>query len=273
MKLFKSFISIFIFLSCLLSIHQAYAADRTEQINAIIEETGFDELLEHVPEFAQNILQQSSGALEPEVNSRMSAAFEHAFAATQVRSDVYKVLNAHYEEQQATTYLQQLRSPLAQKISDLEKSTSSPDNRDAFTDFAQEQKTKPAPAKRQALIERLDNATRITEFGVDMQAAFFKAVFTAVNPVLDDDMRVGTEEMEKMVNEVRQSFSEAYKTNTRLSYLFTFRSLSDEELTQYIELCESNNYRWGVQLLGNAMVSALNQAADRAAIYMAQSQQ
>jgi len=44
------------------------AAERDTQINAIMTETGFDQLVEHVPEFAQNTLKQSSGALEPKVN-------------------------------------------------------------------------------------------------------------------------------------------------------------------------------------------------------------
>jgi hypothetical protein len=86
-------------------------------------------------------------------------------------------------------------------------------------------------------------------------------------------MRVGDSEMEKMVKEVRQSFSSAYKEGTQISYLYTFRNLSDQELEEYIKLCESSDYRWGVQLLGNAMISALNQAAERAAVLMAQNNQ
>ncbi|MFC1749126.1 hypothetical protein ACFL2V_10005 [Pseudomonadota bacterium] len=273
MKTLKSFFLTLPIIFSLVAIQQANAADNSTQINAIISETGFDELLEHVPEFAQNILKQSSGALDPKVNSSMSLAFKQAFAVSRVRSDVYNVINSHFDSAQANAYLNQLQSPMVRRISELEGSTNEPANREAFIAFAQSLKKSPARAGRQALIDRLDKATRITEFGVDMQAAFFKAVFTAVNPVLDDDMRVGSDEMEKMVNEVRNSFSDAYKENTRTSYLFSFRDLSDAELEAYIKLCESSDYRWGVQLLGNAMISALNQAADRAALYMAQANQ
>ncbi len=272
----KTLKTLFIFLPFMFSFAvapHATAADRDARINAIIEETGFDKLLEHIPDFAQSILKQSSGALEPKVNSSMSLAFQQAFSSSRVRADVYKVINSHFNDKSADAYLTHLQSPLARKISELEGSTNDPENRDIFATFVQSLETTPASPERLALIERLDKATRITDFGVDMQAAFFKAVFTAVNPVLDDDMRVGSSEMETMVNEVRQSFSEAYKKSTQTSYLFSFRNLSDQELEQYIELCESSDYRWGIQLLGNAMISALNQAADRAAIYMAQANQ
>lgn len=270
MKTLKSFFLSLPLLLTFACMQQANADDHSKQINAIISETGFDKLLEHVPEFAQNILKQSSGALEPKVNSTMSMAFKQAFETSRVRSDVFKVINSHYDKDQANAYLNHLQSPMARKISELEGSASDPANRESFITYAQSLKQKPPRASRQALIDRLDKATRITKFGVDMQAAFFKAVFTAVNPVLDEDMRVGTEEMEKMVDEVRSSFSEAYKENTRTSYLYSFRDLSDVELEKYIELCETSEYRWGVQLLGNAMISALNQAADRAALIMAQ---
>jgi hypothetical protein len=256
---------------CLASLSLANAADRDSQINAIMTETGFDKLVEHVPEFAQNTLKQSSGALEPQVNSALSKAFSQSFASAAIRKDVLAVIQAHYDNKQGAAYLQQLQSPLSKKIAGLERSTNDPANRDDLAAFAKALKSKPAPAKRIKQIERLDKATRITEFGVDMQAALFKAVFTAVNPVMDEEMRVGDSEMEKMVKEVRQSFSGAYKEGTQLSYLYTFRSLSDQELDEYIKLCESSDYRWGVQLLGNAMISALNQAAERAAVLMAQS--
>ncbi len=256
-------------LLCCTSLSLANAADRDTQINAIMVETGFDKLVEHVPDFAQSTLKQSSGALEPKVNSALSKAFSQAFAPTAIRKDVLAVIQAHYDNKQGAAYLRQLQSPLSKKIAELERTSNNPDKRDEFNAFSESLKTKPATSKRIKQIERLDKATRVSDFGVDMQAAFFKAVFTAVNPVMDDEMRVSDSEMTKMVKEVRQSFNDAYREGTHRSYLYTFRNLSDQELEQYIKLCESSDYRWGVELLGNAMVSALNQAAERAAVLMA----
>jgi len=265
-------ISLFTLLLCLF-VPLASAADRDTVIKALMTETGFDKLIEHVPEFAQTTLKQSSGALEPQVNSALSKAFSQSFGSASIRKEVVAVIQAHYDAKQGEAYLQRLQSPLSKKIADLERRTNDPDNRDDFIAFAQALKSKPAPTKRIQQIERLDKATRITDFGVDMQAALFKAVFTAINPVMDEEMRVGDSEMEKMVKEVRQSFNDAYKEGTQASYLYTFRNLSDQELEEYIKMCESSEYRWGVQLLGDAMISALNRAAEHAATLMAQDNQ
>lgn len=113
MKVVKSILSGFCL--CLLVFQQAHAANKNEQINTILEETGFNKLLLYVPDFAQMVLKQSSGALEPEVNSALSAAFSQAFATPTVQRDVINVINAHYDDTHATAYIKQLQAPLAKR--------------------------------------------------------------------------------------------------------------------------------------------------------------
>lgn len=255
-------------LLCLLTL-QVHAADKHQQIDTILEQTGFNKLLQYVPNFAQSVLKQSSGALEPEVNSALSSAFADAFATPVVKRDVVTVVSAHYDARHADTYIEQLRSPLSLRMAELERNTSDPANMDDFKAYAASLQETPPPAARRQLIQRLDEANRTTEFSVDMQTAMFKAIFVAIEPVMEADLRLGDGELEKMVDEVRTSLDESLRTNTRLSYLYAFRDVSDEKLEAYIEMCESESYRWAIQLLGNAMISALNQAADRAASAMA----
>ncbi len=269
MKAVKSIITVCLF--GLLSLQPASATSgKDEQINAILDKTGFNKLLQHVPNFSQSVLKQSSGALEPEMGSALSAAFSQAFATATVQSDVNHVLKAHYNESHATAYLKHLNSPLSQKMARLESDTNNPDNRDDIKAFSAALANQPTAQSRSTLVERLDQATRTTDFSIDMQTAFFKAIFVAIEPVMEADMRLGEGELEKMVNEVRTSFEEGLRNNTRLSFLYAFRDISDEELKSYIEICESEEYRWAIQLLGNAMISAINQAADRAALSMSQ---
>lgn len=259
-------------LLCLLAL-QAQAADKREQIDTMLEQSGFNKLLQYVPDFAQAVLRQSSGALEPEASSALSAAFSDAFATPAVQRDVIEILSAHYDEARASAYIEQLRNPISLRMAELERSTSNPANLDDFKAFAASLQETPPDALRSRLIQRLDQANRTTQFSVDMQTAFFKAIFVAIEPVMEADMRLGDGELEKMVDEVRTSLEERLRNNTRLSYLYAFRDVSNEDLEDYIELCESESYRWAIQLLGNAMISALNRAADRAAMTMAATNQ
>jgi len=273
MKAVKSIITV-----CLLSLLSLQPASATasptikkaEQINAILEKTGFNKLLKHTPNFSQSVLKQSSGALEPEMGSALSAAFTQAFATAAVQRDINHVLEAHYNEAHATAYLKHLNSALSLKMAKLESDTNNPANREDIKAFSAALTNQPTAASRSKLIEHLDKATRTTDFSIDMQTAFFKAIFVAIEPVMEADMRISEDELEKMVSEVRTSLEEGLRNNTRLSFLYAFRNISDAELQSYIDICESEEYRWGIQLLGNAMISAINQAADRAALSMSQ---
>jgi hypothetical protein len=251
-------------LLCLLTL-QVQASDKQQQIDTILEQSGFNKLLQHVPDFAQAVLKQSSGALEPEINSALSAVFQDAFATDAVRQGVIEVIDAHYDESRANSYIQQLNSPLSRRMAELERTTSNPANAGDFRAFATTLDKTPPPESRSQLIKRLDQANRTTEFSIDMQTAFFKAIFVAIDPVMDADMRLADGELDKMVDEVRNSLDKSLRKNTRLAYLYAFRKVSDKELEGYIEMCESDSYRWAIQMLANAMISALSEAADHAA--------
>jgi len=271
MKVLNSFFT----LSCFffLTLAHAYADTRQEQIKTILEISGFNKLLQHIPDFSQGVLKQSSGALEPEVNSALSSAFSQAFTTEAVQQDIIKLINTHYDANYADAYIKILQSPLHTRVAQLERDINNPASRNEMLAFIAALENKPADATRTALIERLDKANRSSEFGVDLQATFFKAIFVAVNPVMDADMQISEDELGKMVAEVSKTFAESLRKNTRLTYLYTFRNISDAELTQYIEECESEAYRWAMQMLGNVMISALNQATDRAATIMTHNKQ
>ncbi len=260
-------------LPLLLFTAQASAGQQEEanvHIEQLLERTGFNKLLDRVPDFAQGVLKQSAGALDPEVNAAVSGVFQRAFSRTNVRRDVVRTLRAHHNREQAQAYLNILDSPLALKMAKLERAPNQAENRSAFQAYVHQLKSEPAPAPRLALIERLDQANRTTQFSVDMQTAFFKAVFSAVDPIMDPEMRLGDGELEKMVGEIRESLGKDIRNRTQASYLFAFRDISDNELEEYVRLCESEPHRWAIQLLGNAMISALNQAGERSALLMAE---
>ena len=93
-----------------LSLIPTANANQSKDVNEILEQTGFNKLIQHIPDFAQSVLKQSSGALEPEMNSALSAAFNQAFASAAVKRDVTHTLNAHYDAEHAQGFLKQLRS-------------------------------------------------------------------------------------------------------------------------------------------------------------------
>lgn len=248
----------------------AFAQNNEVQIQSLLERTGFTRLLAHVPDFAQGVLKQSAGALDPEVNSALSAAFSQSFSTKNIRRKVLQTIQSHFDQEKAIEYLTLLDSPLAKEMAELERTPNQAEHKETFQKFILGQQSNPAVPERIELIKRLDDANNTTNFSVNMQTAFFKAVFSAVDPIMDTDMRLAKGELDKMVAEVRESLFQDIQKRTQLSYLYAFHTVDIKKLEEYIQLNESDNHRWAIQLLGNAMLSSLNQAAEHSAILMAQ---
>lgn len=251
----------------------APAAGRDADLQQVLEQSGIDRLIERLPDIANGVLKQSGGALEPEMNSALSAVFSQTFQPATLRRETLRMLRAHYDAPRVRAYLAQQQTPLARRITELERAVATPEQQQAMREYGERIKTKPISAQRQKLVERLDKATGGSALGIDVQTAFFRAVFTAVDPVLAPDMKLTRGEMDKMVREVQQSLKEDIGARTRLFYHYAYRDLSDAELQAHVKQCESAEHRWMTQLLGNAVIASINQAAGRAASLMQQSSQ
>lgn len=140
-----------------------------------------------------------------------------------------------------------------------------------MNEFAAQIKQTPPSDARQALIERLDSANRTSEFSVNLQLAFFRSVFSAINPVMDIDMKIEDDELQTMQDEVRKSIAADIKHHVHNSYFYAFRDLSDKELETYVIMSESDINRQSNQKLTTAIINAIDNASQRAAQIMSNS--
>jgi len=243
-----------------------HAQSDNDSIEKILEGTGINKLIQHVPNLAMATLKQSAFAMDdPQINSQLAAAFQKSFTQENIKQDVIASLKTNYDARLSNDFLALLADPLSQKMSTLERASSDPANRQAMMEFAEEMDKHPAPASRMQLIQRLDTANRASEFSVNLQLALFKSVFTAVNPVLDAEMKISDDEMETMTAEVRESIEQDIIKRVQLSYLYAFRNLDDSELEAYVTLSELETNRKSNQRLTSAVITAINLAADRSA--------
>ncbi len=235
-------------------------------IDSILENTGINKLINASPRLALAALKQSAFAIdEPKVNSQLSGAFSNAFTPEKIKRDISTQLSNRMDQPLADRYLDLLADPTWVKHAKMERASSDPKNAQEMMTFAEALNQQAAPASRMALIERLDSANRTSEFSTQLQLAFFRSVFKAINPVLDADMKIDDEELGKMQDEVQKTISADIKKHVQRSYLYAFRTLKDAELEEYVKLSESNTNRESNQLLTRAIINSIDKAAQRAA--------
>ncbi len=241
--------------------HAVAAESRSAQIDAMLQLTGLEKLLEHVPGFAGDALAQGRGAIDPEVWQRLQRHLPTAFSAEYVRRSLRNHLRERLEPAAAAAYLDFLRSPLARTFAEQERLAAG--SHEGFRQFIDGLPKDFKASSRGRLLVRLDKATRTSLFSVDMQTAFFRAIFRAVDPLLEEDMRLREGELERMASEVRNSLMGPTQEMTLYSFAYAYRQISDGQLRMYVEKYESDSARWGVVTLGEAVMLALEDAGTR----------
>ncbi len=256
-------ISLLLLLGTALPSHAQTSLDVVDQM---IEGTGIDKLISATPRLAIAALKQSAFAVEdPTVNSQLNGAFTNAFTVQKIKQDINQQLHHNMQQSLADDYLKLLANPVWKEISKLERASSDPANSQDMITFAEKIKHQPASQSRMFLIKRLDDANRTSEFSINLQLAFFRSVFSAINPVLDADMKIDSEELEKMQDEVRKSIAENIKQHVQLSYLYAFKTINDAALEDYVKLSEGDVNRNSNQHLTKAIIDAIDKASERAA--------
>lgn len=235
------------------------ASAQGAEIKQAMELTGMDRLVAFLPQLSNQVLEQSRGALEPAQFEQVESLFQTHFSDQALEQAVNAQLQKHYDSKTYQRYVQALNTPLAQKVAALEKSD--PQQRYAWIG---EQKSKNfTDAPRKTLLEELDKAGYASEFGVELQTAFFRAVFVAVNPQLEADMRIDDEELQRMVNEVYNGLIGPTRESTLWNYYYTFKDQDVSVIKDYLTLQQSNDMQAGNQWLRNAVMTAIEEQSKK----------
>ncbi len=116
--------------------------------------------------------------------------------------------------------------------------------------------TPPSPARLE-LFERFSQATEAGEYAVTIPLACFRSVAFAVNSVLPSDERHDREELMRIIAAKKAELKRTASSNILLSFLFTYRSFSDENLSEYVEFLNTRESRWLNKMTNVALIRAL----------------
>lgn len=239
----------------------SHADEVDKAIDSAIKLTGLDKLIEHVPDFAQSSLDQGKGAIDPKVWNALSNEIPNSYNQKDVSRDLVRYLKENNDPKMLDAYVAFLKSDQIKRFAAKEGGSNMVPQK--FRQYVDSRPQDFHQSKRSLLISRLDDATRSSEFSLDIQTAFFRTIFQAVNPFLDPDMRLKDGELNGMSDEVRNSLLKSTKDMTLFSYSFAYQEFSDKEIEEYVQAYEKKEHKWAVRFLGNGMMYAIDQAGKR----------
>lgn len=242
--------------------------EREALITEALEISGTKHALETIPAHIRAQLDVRQTPIKPEEKARIVKILGDAFRTDVLYGAVRAAFKANYDPSRMGFVIGQLRTPLFRKVAALEVAASEPGAKQDLERFAIGlQGDVPKPA-RVALVQRYEASMRSAELQIEMGVVAFRAVSRSLEPVLPPEKRPTAREMDSAERTLRAK-QDSLVRDALVRWLYTFRSLTDEELTEYVAFAETDAGRWFVTTQRKGLLDAMRTAMDAAARQLA----
>jgi len=201
--------------------------------------------------------------LDARDGTRVARIIEQHFAPEQFFVAIRDELSRRVEREQLDAMAAWFRSPLGQRVSELESAASKPEAAPAAVAFAQRLKTSPATPARLELLQRLDWVTGLSTDTTDLVLVIFRSGARAAATAVAADRRIRTGVVERRVEEMRGELDMTSMALTHMLYVYS--PLTDAELKAYVDFLASPAGRVYNRVSHAALLRAVRDAADRTA--------
>jgi hypothetical protein len=215
------------------------------QIQELYVKSGLEKQLEQLPFVIQATFEQASQAdkniqkLPKNISSIIKASIQEAFKPTSLKEAVLAEMREKLTAQDIKKVLDWLDSPLGKKCTQLEEAASTPEALAKMQQYAARIQNSPPTAERLNILRKLDSAVKSTESGVDIAINSQIAIALATSSTLPLEQRRSLESISRELEKNRPQLEAMVRSQVLLSYLYTYQSLTEDEIQQYIEFAAS----------------------------------
>lgn len=242
--------------------------EREALIGEALEISGTKNALETIPAHIRAQFDARQTPLKPEEKARVVKILGDAFRTEVLYGAVRGAFRSNYDPSRMGFVIAQLRTPLFRKVAALEVAASEPGAKQDLERFAIGlQGDIPKPV-RVALVQRYEAAMRSAELQIEMGVVAYRAVTRSLEPVLPSEKRPTARETDFAERTLRAQLDRLVR-EALVRWLYTFRSLTDEELAEYVAFGETDAGRWFVGTQRKGLLDAMRTAMDAAARQMA----
>jgi hypothetical protein len=171
--------------------------------------------------------------------SAMSAAVPRAFAPARLEAVMISELTRKLAPGDIEEVLKWLNSPLGQKCTRLEEAASTPAVQADMQNYAARLKASPPTPERLKVLREFDSAVKATDSAVDMALNTQVALALAVIATFPKEQQMPLDAVAREMEKNRPALEANVRSQVLISHLYTYRSLSDDEIRLYTEFAKS----------------------------------
>ena len=215
------------------------------QVQELYVKSGLENQLHQYPFIIQAAFEQASQVddrvrrLPKNVLSAIKASAHEAFAPAGLKGAVLPELREKLTAQAIKELLDWLDSPLGKRCTQLEETASTPEGLTGMQEFASRMQASPPTVQRVDTLRKLDSAIKATESAVDVAINTEVAVAFAFVTALPSEQQRPLEDIARELERQRPNIEAMMRSQVLVSFLYTYRTLSDDEIERYIAFATS----------------------------------
>jgi hypothetical protein len=238
-------ICLWVILVSLLPITGYAQTQKDSPVQELYVKSGLKKQLEQLPFIIQAAFEQagqeddSVRKLPNNIISTIKASVQEAFAPAILKEALLPELREKLTAQDIKKVLNWLDSPLGKKCTQLEEAASTPEALAEMEKYADRMQNSPPTAQRLNILRKLDSAIKATKSNVEMAINTQVAVALAILTTFPLEQQGSPEDILREVGKNRPNLEAAVREQVLISLLYTYKSLTDNEIQQYIEFATS----------------------------------
>jgi len=229
---------------------------KIEIIEQIMVESGLNYSIEQLPDaVAMGFDQQPPPPIDNNKRMKFREHLIKAHDTEKFKKSVKDYLSEHYDAKRFSELLTLLKTPLVQKMTALENEAQTPESQQGMMQRGNLIMSQAAP-ERLDLARQLEEVVKATESGVIVQMMLVTVTMTNLNKIVPVAQQITQAQVMQNLEQIRAQSMYPMRQFMHLFIVHAYRSVSDEELQQYIALYKTNIGQWSIDLLNNAMIKA-----------------
>ena len=192
--------------------------------------------------------------MQPALIQAIENVVAESFTAEGFQNRISTALTKNFDQKHMQGVLKNFSSPAGKTLVELERTSQSPQD---LAEFARGEGAKLAP-EREALIKRIDAATKAGDLAVDLAFVSMKAL--ALGLVGPGERKA--EAVQEQIEQRRAEATDQIRRATLLSLAYSFRDVNDADLEKFAAICEAENSKW---FYGQVYAALLAQVQEDAA--------
>lgn len=206
-------------------------AGQQEQVEKLLELNGAAEQVKTFPDMFKLGVNQVS-ELPTEDRKVLTRMVDEEIRPKRIYSAVRDAVVDGVEENAVTSLISWYESDLGQKVTALEVEAAQPESYQEMIQMAGELLGDQTTLEQAA---RFDELLGISEFGVMLQENTAVAMYTAIHNVMQSDQPMDEAGLRKALAQQKPQWLQQSRQMTALSFAYTYQSLTDEELSRYLD--------------------------------------